>query len=265
MKIKLFLSAAALSGCAALNAATLSVPTAVQSQPDPASAVIEVLKAGSDQPLATTKAAPPPDGWLAVDVSGPFEVYVKNKDLNKQLDVLPGAHIRLAPKETAPVLTVFEKGDKAEITGLHGGWTQLRLEKTLVGYIQLGPIAAASLAPAVPAAPIPSAAGAPMAPVTGPAASPAPAAPAAPDDQVLLSRLFEGTLASARSLLSHHPFDWQLNDPSGKRIAYLDLSKLLLTDQIENYSGHAVVVLGSLRPIKDSSDLVIEAEGLRLK
>jgi hypothetical protein len=61
------------------------------------------------------------------------------------------------------------------------------------------------------------------------------------------------------------PYDWQLVDPSGKRIAYVDLSKLLLTDQIENYSGHGVVVLGSLMPVKDTDDLVIFVEGLRLK
>ena len=73
-------------------------------------------------------------------------------------------------------------------------------------------------------------------------------------------------LASTQSLLTpHRPFDWQLVDASGKRIAYVDLSKLLLTDQIENYSGHAVVVLGSIRPVKETHDLVIEVEALRLK
>jgi hypothetical protein len=78
--------------------------------------------------------------------------------------------------------------------------------------------------------------------------------------------LFEGTLASSKSLLlPKRPFDWQLVDDSGKRVAYVDLSKLLLTDQIENYSGHRVVVLGSLKPVKDSDDLVILVEGLRLK
>jgi hypothetical protein len=61
------------------------------------------------------------------------------------------------------------------------------------------------------------------------------------------------------------PYDWELVDASGKRIAYVDLSKLLLTDQIENYSGHGVVVLGSLKPVKDTDDLVILVEGLRLK
>ena len=62
------------------------------------------------------------------------------------------------------------------------------------------------------------------------------------------------------------PFDWQIQDESGKRIAYVDLSKLLLTDQIDNYAGHAVVLLGSIESVKDTSgDLVINVVGLRLK
>jgi hypothetical protein len=61
------------------------------------------------------------------------------------------------------------------------------------------------------------------------------------------------------------PYEWQLVDADGKRVAYLDLSKLLLTDQIDNYTGHSVVVLGFLESIKKSDDLVIHAEGLRLK
>jgi hypothetical protein len=260
MKIKFILAAAALAGGAALNAATLSVATAVQSQPDASSAVIVVLPAGSEQPTPSEKVGIPPAGWIAVEVAGPFEGYVKNRDLSKQLDVIPGASILVAPKEGSGVLTVFEKGDKAEITGLHGSWTQVRLDKVLVGYIQVSPSAPApaAAAPVTPPAPAPEAA---------PASAPAPAAAAAPDDgNAGLSRLYEGTLASTKSLLlPKRPYDWQIQDASGKRIAYVDLTKLLLTDQIENYAGHGVVVLGSLRPVKDTNDLVIDVLGLRLK
>lgn len=262
MTIKVILAAAFLAGTAALPAATLSMSTAVQSQPDAGSAVIEVLKAGSEQPPPAASAAPAPAGWLAVDVAGPFEGYVKNRDLTKQLDLIPGATIRLAPKDGAGVLAVFQKGDKAEITGLHGSWTQIRLEKSLVGYIQTGAVLAT--APAAATSPAPTPVAAAPAPPAPPAAAPAPPAPG--DEDIALSRLFEGTLASTRSLLApKRPYPWQLNDPDGKRIAFLDLSKLLLTDQIENYAGHSVVVLGSLHRVKDTPDLVIDAEGLRLK
>ena len=74
--------------------------------------------------------------------------------------MIPGASIYLVPKDGSGVLAVFAKGDKAEITGLHGGWTQLRLEKTLVGYIRTGPPepVAAAMTPAIPAASAPSSA-----------------------------------------------------------------------------------------------------------
>jgi hypothetical protein len=279
MKIKIILTAAGFALCPALDAAPLSVSTAVQTQPDPASPVIAVLKAGSEQPVPTDKAGPPPAGWCAVEVAGPFEGYVKNKDLTKQLDVLPGASIYIAPNEDAGVLAVFEKGDKASITGLRGTWTQVRLEKTLVGYIRTGPaepaaVPVAPTAPAAPAAAAPSAAPLSVAPVSAAPVSAAPvsaaptAAAAAPaqESEVALSQLFEGTLASTRSMLEpRRPYHWQLLDASGKRIAYVDLSKLLLTEQIANYAGHAVVVLGSIRPVKESNDLVIEVVGFRLK
>jgi hypothetical protein len=258
MTIKLILAAAALTGGAALNAATLNVATAVQSKPDASSAVIAILPAGADQPALSDKVGAPPPGWIAVDIAGPFEGYVKNKDLTKQLDILPGSSIYLSPKDETQVFAVYEKGDKADITGLHGRWTQIRLQKTLVGYIQADAAASVSTAP-VAASPAPA-----PAPSVPPAAT-APA-PSAPSGDVALSKLFEGTLSGTRTLLSpRRPFDWQLVDADGKRIAYVDLSKLLLTDQIDNYAGHSVVVLGSLDSVKDSTDLVVRAEGLRLK
>jgi hypothetical protein len=166
----------------------------------------------------------------------------------------------MAPKDGAGVLAVFDKGDKAEITGLHGAWTQVRLEKTLIGYIHTGPVAAAPVAPA--ATPVPVAAPAAAAPV-----APAPAAtPVTPGSDSGLSRIFEGTLTPSRTLLGpKKPYKWQLVDPSGAQIAYVDMTKLLLTEQIENYVGHQVVVLGSMGPVAGSSDIVIVVEALRLK
>jgi hypothetical protein len=258
MKNSHFLALAALAAGAA-HAATLSVATAVQSQPDASSPVITVLPAGSEQPAVTDKAGMPPAGWVAVEVAGPFEAYVHNRDLTKSLDIVPGSSVYLAPKDTAGVLTTFAKGDKAEITGLHGGWTQIHLEKAIVGYIQTGPSQPAAPAPVPEAAPAAAAAAPAAPPAAAPAASPAP-------DSVPLSRLYEGTLTSTKSiLLPKKPYDWQIVDASGKRIAYVNLEKILLTDQIENYGGRDVVVLGSLRQVKDSDDLVIDAVGLRLK
>jgi hypothetical protein len=263
MKIKLILSAAGLAWCAALGAAPLGVSTAVQSQPDPASPVIAVLSAGTEQPPVSDKAGPAPAGWIAVDVRGPFVGYVKNKDLTKQLDVVPGAQVYLGPKDSSGVLEVFAKGDTAVITGLHGSWTQIRLEKTLVGYISSAPAAGPADAAASSAPGPGSAAPTSPAPVAAVAST---AAPAPPEGNAALAQIFEGTLASSRSLLSpNRPYKWQLVDASGKRIAYVDMKDILLTDRIENYIGHQVVVLGSLRPVKETRDIVIDVEAFHLK
>ncbi|HEY1764571.1 MAG TPA: SH3 domain-containing protein [Opitutaceae bacterium] len=265
MKTKILFAAAGLACGGVLQAATLSVETAVQTRPDPSAPVITVLKAGSDEPAPSDKGGPVPPGWTAIEVHGPFEGYVHNRDLTKQLDVVPGATVYLSPKEDGPALAVFEKGDKAEITGLRGRWTQIRLDKTLVGYVHSGPIEAApiAVAPASPA-PAPTVAQAPSTPP--PSASAGAPMPPAGESNVALSRLYEGTLATTQSLLTpKRPYDWQLLDASGKRIAYVDLSKLLLTEQPSSYVGRTVVVLGSIKPVMQSNDLVIVAEGFRLK
>lgn len=263
MKTKILFASAGFACAAALHSATLSVATAVQTHPDPSAPVITVLRAGSDEPTPTDKGGPVPPGWTAVEVHGPFEGYVHNRDLTKQLDVVPGANVYLSPKEDGPVLAVFEKGDKAEITGLRGRWTQIRFDKALVGYVHNGPVEPAPLA----SAPVSSAQS--SAPAEAPNASAPPAAAAAPasgESNVALSRLYEGTLATTQSLLTpKRPYDWQLLDASGKRIAYLDLSKLLLTEQLSSYTGRTVVVLGTIRPVMKTNDLVIVADGFRLK
>jgi hypothetical protein len=261
MKIKTILTSAGLAWCASLGAAPLSQSTAVQSRPDASAPVIAVLAAGAEQPPASATAAPA--GWTAVDLPGPFTGYVHNRDLTKQLDVAPGASIFLGPKDDAGVLAVYAKGDKAEITGLRGGWTQIRLDKALVGYISSAPPApAAPAAAASPApAPVSSAPSAPVAQAVSSSSAPAPQGQAGPP-----ARLFEGKLTSSESLLyPHRPFRWQLNDAAGDRIAYVNLEGILMTDQIENYAGHTVVVLGSLRPVKETRDLVIDVEAFHLK
>jgi len=129
------IAAALLAGAVHLAAAPLTETAAVQTLPDSGAPVITLLKAGTEPVLAPAPAEGIPAGWTAVQVSGPFEAYVRNADLTKQLEVRPGASLLLAPKATAGVLTVFAKGDQARITGLLGSWTQVSLDKTLVGYL----------------------------------------------------------------------------------------------------------------------------------
>lgn len=266
MKTKLLLSAAFLALAATLRAVPLTATAAVHTQPSEASPAFTVLKAGTDPVPAPGSMATTPAGWLAVEIPGPFEGYVLNKDIQKSLDVRAGAAIHTAPKASAPVLATMGAADKATITGLEGKWTQVRLEKNIIGYIALG----AALPPVAttPAASAPAPVAA--APVVDYGATtaghPAPVANLGDGGSSSLPRLFQGRFVSTRSAFRpRRPYDWALNDEAGVRYAYVDISKLLLTEQLEKYIDRVVVVYGAAKATADGKDIVIAVESLQLR
>lgn len=269
----------------AVFAAPLTETTAVHTKPDASSPAITYLKAGTEPAAAGGALADTPAGWMAVELPGPFEIYVENSDLTKALDVRPGAPMRLAPKADAGVLAIAEKDDKTTITGLRGRWTQVNLDKKIVGYIRVasapGYMPAIATTPAGAASPIvPSTSG--PAVVTPAPVSPAPVAPAAygvatPGQPAPMVNLGDGGPASLprqfagkfvttrRPFTPRRPYDWALNDDAGKRYAYLDVSKLLQTEQVEKYADRQVFVFGTPRSTVDGKDLVIQVESLQLR
>ncbi len=275
MKTNLLVSAA--FACAVTASLALGTPltetTAVHTKPDAASPSITYLKAGTEPMPATSAVANTPAGWMAVELPGPFQGYVEKKDMTKGLDVKPGTPIRLAPQADGAVLAVAERGDKTTITGLRGRWAQISLEKQLVGYINVG--GSPGYLPPIATAPATSAAA--PAPATPepmpPAAAPAPVSygQAAPvvssgDSSSVLPRQFAGKFVSTHKMFRpRRPYDWELDDNAGKRFAYLDISKLLLTEQIEKYIDHGVVVFGTPKPTADGKDIVIQIESLQLQ
>lgn len=253
-----------------LIAAPVAETTAVHTQPDAASPAITYLKAGTDPAPVADAVATTPAGWLAIELPGPFEGYVENKDLTKSLEVRPGAPIRLAPKPEAGILVAAEKGDKTTITGLRGRWTQVSLEKKLTGYIHVGgskgyvpPIASAPAGAPPAMAPAPTAA---TAYGTAEAGRPAPMVDLGDGGGAALPRQFAGRFVSTRRPLTpRRPYDYALNDDAGKRYAYVDVSKLLMTDQIEKYLNHSVVVFGTAKTTVSGKEFVIEVESLQLR
>jgi hypothetical protein len=255
-----------------ISAAPLTETKAVHTKPDDAAPVLRVLSAGTEPAAAAGSVASTPAGWMAVDVPGPFEGYVENKDLTKSLDVKPGTNIRLEPKADAGIVAVAEKDDKTTITGLRGKWTQISLEKNLIGYVHLG--GTAGYVPPIANAPATSAPGgamsaAPVAPVgygVAGGGQPAPMVNLGDGGASALPRQFAGKFVSTRRpFMPRRPYDWALNDDAGKRYAYLDISKLLLTEQIEKYADHGVVVYGTVKTTNEGKDLVIAIESLQLK
>jgi hypothetical protein len=273
MKAKLSaLFALALATGLPLAAAPLTETTAVHTRPDATSPAITFLKAGTAPIFASASA---PSGWVAVEVPGPFEGYVQNKDIGKSLDVKPGAAIYLKPSTDSAIITTMDFGDPAAITGLRGKWTQIRLEKKVTGFIRVtgGLSATAPVMTSSPRLtdvprPLPAPAPAPVSPTAYGVGTAGQSAPVVNlnDGSGALPRLFQGKFVSSkRPFAPRRPYDWQLNDDAGVRYAYLDVTKLLLTDQIEKYVDHVVVVFGKPKAMPGARDIVIEVESLQLK
>jgi hypothetical protein len=237
----------------------LATDTAVFVQADPKSPVITRLKAGT----AVHYVGEAPAGWRRVEITGTFEAYAHSRDISKGLEVNEGAKIYAAPAKNSPVLTVAQKGDKTEVTGLHGDFCQIRLEKTLQGFVATG--AVANTPPEIPKSLLATTAP-PAAPVASPTAGPGRPVPVS-GNTADMPRLFSGRFLSARRpLINPNPlYDYQLADANGRRFAYVDTKRLVLTERIESYLGLVVVINGTVRNTVDGKDLVIEAETISTK
>lgn len=254
---------------AGLSAAPLTEATPVYAKANDTATIVTTLKAGTE-PAVTVDGATAPAGWTAITLPGPHEVFAANKDVTKALDVRPGAPYLTEPKAGAPVLTLAEKGDQTQITDYRGKWTKFRLSKPVIGYIKtpakpaLAPAPkSTSTAPAVAVAPLKDTP-ASSAPVASNIGRPAPAGDGASS---ALPRLFQGKFASTYNpLRPRRPYEFQLTDDAGSRYAYVDISKLLATEQLNKYVDRTVVVYGTARSVPGSStEMVIVAESLQLR
>lgn len=257
MKYPASLLALVLASATSLSASPLTETTPVYANPNASGAPVASLKAGTEPVLAGTAA---PAGWTAVTLAGPHDVYAANKDVTKSLEVRVGSPYLIEAKADAPVLALAGKDDNAEITDYRGKWTKFRLTKPVVGYIKTPVKPAIASAPVTPAS-------APISEVSAPVVTTAGRAAAVGDGgSSALPRLFQGKLASTYSpLRPRRPYDYQLNDDAGSRYAYIDVSKLLATQQLSKYLDRTVVVYGTAQAVPGSKDMVVLAESLQLR
>jgi hypothetical protein len=275
---RLVLSCLALA--ATLRAVTLDAPLPAYASPDSQAPILGTARAGT---LVTAGTAP--SGWAAISLEGPHTVYVTQKDTLKNFEVRPGAAYLAQPRPDAPVVGLAGDQDAAEFADIAGRYNKFSLKKTITAYVSLAPADAAPVAPIAPVAGTP--------PVAEPAPAPVAAAPAAPalmEDltgslnndipaasattpgqsaqlgEPRLARTFFGVVASTRSALRpSRPYDFQLSDASGARIAYLDISRLLLTEQIEAFIDRPVALFGTAEPLGSGREIVIRVETLKLQ
>lgn len=261
-----------LALCVAAHAATLPAPLPAYASPDDRAPVLGTAPAGA--PLASIAA---PAGWQAVELAGPHTVYVTEKDTLKNFEVRPGAAYLSAPRPDAPVIGLAGEKDPADFADIAGRYNKFSLRKPVVAYVRVQPAAVAPVAPVAvapapaPAAPAPRAPAAP-APYEAvlrddiPASSPATPGRGVAAGEPRLARTFFGTIESTRSALRpRRPHDFQLNDAAGQRIAYIDVSRLLQTEQINAFVGRPVVIFGTAQAVGPGSDIVIQAETLKLQ
>ena len=250
-------AAACALALAQVNAETLLNDTAVFAQSDPKSTVLTRLKSGA----TVVVVGEAPAGWRRIEITAPIEAYVRNRDLTKALDVKPGANIYAAPKKDAQILTVAAAGDQTEITGLHGDYCQIKLQKKLQGFIAVGETANTPSLYNIPPAPV-----TPAPPAAGPVTTPGRPIAISPNSSDT-PRMFAGRFVLAkRVIVNPNPvYDYQLMDNSGRRFAYVDTKRLLLTDKIETYIDRTISVTGTIRNTIDGKDLVIAAESIQLK
>ena len=255
MKTNFALLALATAAVRLAAAETLTADTAVFQQADASSPVITRLAKGATVDLVGEA----PAGWRRVEVSGTFEAFVHTRDITKGLDVREGASLLTAPAKGAPVLTTAQKDDKSEIVGLRGDYCQVKVTKKLQGFIAGTEIANR------PAKPLVATPAAPVAPAPAPTMTIG--KPVAATNTADLPRLFSGTLVIAKRPLinPNPPYDYQLSDLSGRRFAYVDTKRLVLTDRIENLVDKIVTVTGTVRNTVDGKDLVVVAESIQVK
>lgn len=249
------------------RAASLEAPLPAYASPDASAPILGTAKKGTRIAAGTA-----PSGWAAVELAGPHTVYVTEKDTLKNFEVRPGAPYYSQPRADAPVIGLAGDRDPAEFADIAGKYNKFSLNKPLIAYVRIPATPVAAVAPAQPAAPASGPAGQPplMDDLTGTLPQNIPASrPVAPGQgleagEPRLARTFFGIVASSRSALRpRRPHDFQLNDEGGARIAYLDISRLLLTEQIDAFIGRPVAILGTAETV--GNDLVIRVESLKLQ
>lgn len=210
------------------------------------------------------------DGWRAVAYRGDLRGFVPRQSLTKDLEVRTGSPIYHERESSSDlVITEVERDDVVNVGRLSGDWADVRFRKSVPGFIRYEPSSdsedsdAEELEEPVEEAVFedePRQRGEPVRD-TGPAIT---SRSAIPTDGS--TRLFQGYLSEPRSFLGRkHPYSYQVVTERGNRIAYLDLSRLLITTPLDTLIHYQFEFFGRAEEIEDRREFVIRVENMRLK
>ncbi|TVR50474.1 MAG: hypothetical protein EA425_09860 [Puniceicoccaceae bacterium] len=210
---------------------------------------------------------------MAIFHKGKFELYVRNEDVTKDMQIPVGTQLFLRGERGAPPFTRVEEDDEPELLRIGPGWSTVYLEKMGVGFVRRADLGLPSGRTERPPAQIPQGARQsdpppprpePLRQVETVRTPPAPDAPADPRSSEAIPRRLEGIVEEVR----RHPFrqplyPYHLVDQRGRRLAYLDLQALLPTTPPESFLGRWVSVRGLLNTEGDRNERVLRVESMR--
>jgi hypothetical protein len=223
-------------------------------------------------------------GWHFADFRDIVEGYVPDRKIGKDLLPVDNALIHAAPADSSPVLDVYRDGDEIEILD-RGPWWKLRLETSFPVYFLLEtpavlpPVTAQAgdaLEPLGPApAPEPATATiietpamdadpAETSPTIQPAPSPADRRSVAPE---VTGQTYEGRFkrSGKRFGLFAPRAPFYLADASGKRIAWIDTTGIVIPGSLKSFIDQRVIIYGERDFLPGSGDRIIRARNMRIK
>ena len=185
-----------------------------------------------------------------------------------------GTAVRAAPTTASPLLATIEEGDAITVTR-SGEWSQVVLRRPVDGKT---PLSGAEVEPLVlgrdawapgqpPSTQAPGGVSVldPLETEQDPSSKTVlPVEPPGPLPAVTLNRNFEGRLVlKVRTFGFQKEFPYQLVNPLGKRLAYVDVSDVKAVDPL-TFNDRLVTILGTMGPAKEGSDkMVIQARLIR--
>ena len=202
------------------------------------------------------------EGWYWLGYQGDFKGFVELKEVAKDLSVRPGALVYLRASSKSPVLTVITTEDAAELIYAED-WAEISFSKSLPVYFKHPsktlPVLIFEDEPNKTTRAQPDG----STPVSIPGI--VPSVYANPSVEIP-PRYFEGILENATGWIGKKPkFKFQLVTGRGKRIAYVDITSLLVTKPIIYYLGKKVLIYGGAIGLDDSKEIVVYARTMRLR
>ncbi len=185
--------------------------------------------------------------WYEITYTDSLIGYVANRDIGKDLAAIPGAKIHLKPNNKSPLLAIVGKDHFTEVIQA-GDWIKLKFEIPITLYFQKrSDIDAVVEIEDKPFIEVDN------------------KKELIPTNPFNKTRYFEGHLKRVGKPLSiTSKYKYQIVKSNGRRIAFIDISNLLVSNLSKTYLNKEVIVYGTPVRLKNSDDFLINAITMRL-